>query len=62
MQNRPAERLAHRPGTKSGGGITTITSIIAVMNFVLVIAQIAGHLGEDLENISFLEMSDNSTW
>jgi hypothetical protein len=47
---------------KSGGGITTITSIIAVMNFVLVIAQIAGHLGEDLENISFLEMKDNLTW
>jgi hypothetical protein len=32
------------------------------MNFALVIAQIGSHLGKDLENISFLEMKDNSTW
>jgi hypothetical protein len=62
MQNRPAERLTHRSEMKSGGGITTITSIIAVMNFVLVIAQVGDHLGEDLENIYFLEMNDNLTW
>ena len=62
MQNRPEERFARRPETKGGGEITIVTSIIADMNFILVITQTGNHHGKDRKSISSLEMEDNLTW
>jgi len=62
MLDSPAERLAGCSETKSGGAITTMTSIIADMNFILVITQIGSHRGEDRKNISLLETKDKLTW
>ena len=47
MQDRPAERLARYLDPKSGGGISTMTSIIADIVFVLVTTHIGNHRGED---------------
>ena len=62
MQNRPEERFARRSETKGGGEITIVSSIIADMNFILVITQTGNHRGKDRKSISLLEMEDNLTW
>jgi hypothetical protein len=44
MQDRP-ERLARCSETKSGGGISTMTSMIVDTNFELVTTRVGSHRG-----------------
>jgi hypothetical protein len=59
MQDRPAERLARYSETKSGGGISTMTSITVDMDSVLVTTQIGNHRGDDRAKISSLWKTDS---